>query len=364
MKNKKSARRKNPTRRGWIATAGAALATAPIKARAAEKLRLTLACWDYDRTRALMDGRIQVDGVDLTYLNLPVEETFFRMLRNSEFDACEMSLSSYVVSLFEANPRFTAIPVFPSRYFRHSCIYINASAGIRQPAGLIGKKVGTPEYQMTAPVWIRGILADEYKVPVSSVTYYTGGEEETGRSEKLALTLPPAIKVEQIGPTQTLSKMLESGEIDALHTARAPSTFYSNPNRVKRLFPDYARLEREYYAKTKIFPIMHTVIIRRDVYEKYPWVAQSLYKGFVQSQRITYADLHETAALKSMLPWLPEHVEEAEKTMGRDFWAYGYDPNVANLSTFLRYSFEQGLSQRLLSPRDLFAKESLEAFKI
>jgi 4,5-dihydroxyphthalate decarboxylase len=354
------------TRRKWMSTAGAGtmLAFAPVKLRAAEKLQLTLACWDYDRTRPLMDGRVQVDGADLTYLNLPVEETFFRMLRNAEFDASEMSLSSYVVSLFEDHPRFIAIPIFPSRFFRHSCVYVNAASGIREPKDLIGKKVGTPEYQMTAPVWIRGILSDEYKVPVASVTYYTGGEEEAGRGEKLPLSLPPAIRIMPIGPTQTLSKMLETGEIDALHTARAPSSFTSGSGNVRRLFPDYAEVERAYYQKTKIFPIMHTVVIRRDVYEKHPWVAQSLHKAFMQAQKIAYSDLHETAALKAMLPWLLPHVEETEKLMGRDFWQYGYDTNVNTLSTFLRYSHEQGLSKRLLAPKDLFAKESIEAFKV
>ena len=355
---------KNVSRRNMMAAAGVALAGAPAILRGAEKMRLTLACWDYDRTRALMDGRVQVDGVDLTYLNLPVEETFFRMLRNAEFDACEMSLSSYVVSLFEADPRFIAIPVFPSRYFRHSCIYVNANSGIREPKDLIGKKMGVPEYQMTAPVWIRGTLADQYGVPVNSVTYYTGGEEEPGRTEKLALSLPAGIKVEQIGPTQTLSKMLESGEIHALQTARAPSTYTGGTGKVRRLFPDYPAIEREYYAKTKIFPIMHTVVIRRSVYEKNRWLAQSLYKAFVQAQKIAYEDLRETAALKSMLPWLPQYIEETDRLMGRDFWQYGYEPNVNTLSTFLRYSFEQGLSKRLLTPKELFAPESLESFKI
>src|ERR1700747_2530075 len=158
------------------------------------KLRLTMACWNYDRTRALMEGRVPIDGVELNYLNLPVEETFFRMLRHREFEAAELSLSSYTVSLFRENPPFIAIPVFPSRFFRHSCIYVNADSGIREPKDLIGKRVGNPEYQMTAPVWIRGILADEHAVPVDAVTYLTGGEEEPGRSEKLNLDLPPSIK--------------------------------------------------------------------------------------------------------------------------------------------------------------------------
>src|SRR6478735_899284 len=172
------------------------------------RLNLTFACGDYDRTRALMDGTVQPDGIDLTYLDLPVEETFFRMLRHREFDVAEMSLSSYTVSMFHEPRRFVAIPIFPSRSFRHSCIYVNAGAGIREPKDLIGKRIGTPEYQMTAPVWIRGILAEHYGVPVDSVTYYTGGEEEPGRSEMQRLDLPPSIRTLPIGETQTLAQML------------------------------------------------------------------------------------------------------------------------------------------------------------
>jgi 4,5-dihydroxyphthalate decarboxylase len=326
------------------------------------KLRLSLGCWNYDRTRSLLEGRIQPDGIDLNYLNMPVEETFFRMLRNREFDVAEMSLSSYTVSLFRDSP-FIAIPVFPSRFFRHSCIYVNVNSGIKEPKDLIGKRIGNPEYQMTAPVWIRGVLQDEYGVPVNSVTYFTGGEEEPNRDEKLKLDLPPDIKVERIGPTQTLAAMLASGEIDALYTARMPSSFHTS-NTVKRLFPDFVPIEQDYFRRTKIFPIMHTVVIRRDIYEQNRWVAQSLYKAFCQAQQETYQDLYETAALKTMLPWLTAHVEEARREMGSDFWPYGFERNEATLSTFLRYSFEQGLSKKLLTPSQLFAPETLESFKI
>src|SRR5271165_5515619 len=328
------------------------------------KLRLSLACWNYDRTRGLLEGRIPVDGIDLTFLNLPVEETFFRMLRHQEFDAAEMSLSSYVLSLFADDPPFIAIPVFPSRFFRHSCIYINRNSGIREPKHLIGKRVGTPEYQMTAGVWIRGILSDEYGVPVSSTNYFNGGEEEPGRPEKLKLSLPPEIHLESIPADKTLSGMLDSGEIDALYTARMPSSFWRGSGTVKRLFEDYPAVEREYYQRTKIFPIMHTVVIRRDVYEKYPWVAQCLYKAFVHAQREVYQELYQTAALKYMLPWLIRHVEDTRTLMGQDFWPYGFEPNVLPLNTFLRYSYEQGLAKRLLKPEELFAAESLESFKI
>ncbi len=328
-------------------------------------LHLAFGCWDYDRMKALADGTVKPDGIDLTYLSMPVEETFFRMLRHHEFDVAEMSLSSYVFSLNDEPSPFVAIPVFPSRFFRHSCIFVSADSGIERPEDLIGKRVGTPEYQMTAGVWIRGILADEYGVPVDSVTYYTGGEEAPGRPEKLALHLPENIKVNPIGPDQTLSKMLEDGEIDALYTARAPSSFISGKSDgVRRLFPDFVDVERDYFEKTKIFPIMHTVVIRRDVYEENPWVAQSLYKAFIAAQKKTYDDLHATAALKVMLPWLTAELERTESIMGKDFWPYGLEANRHVLESFLRYSYEQGLASTLHRPEDLFVPETMESFVI
>ena len=326
------------------------------------KLNLTLACWNYDRTRAIQDGSVQPDGIDINYHDLPVEETFFRMLRHQEFDIAEMSLSSYTVSLFREPRRFVAIPIFPSRFFRHSCIYVNAKSGIRTPKDLIGKKVGVPEFQMTAPVWIRGTLDELYGVPVDSVTYYTGGEEEPGRSEKLALDLPANIKVQAIPDHKTLSQMLRDGEIDALHTARAPST-YDGKN-VVRLFENYGDVEKDYFRKTGLFPIMHTIAIRRDVYEQNRWVAQSLYKAFVEAQKKTYADLRETAVLKAMLPFLNWEVDQTIKEMGTNYWAYGLQDNEKVLSTFLKYHFECGLSKRLLKPEELFAPETHESFKI
>ena len=328
------------------------------------KLRLSLACWSYDRTRALQDGRVQPDGIALDYLDLPVEETFFRMLRHREFDVAEMSLSSYTLSLSKPSPAFVAIPVFPSRFFRHSCIYVHAASGIHEPKDLIGKRVGNPEYQMTAPVWIRGSLADEYQVPVDAVTYCTGGEEEPGRAEKIRLELPPSIRVEAIGPSDTLAAMLRDGAIDALYTARMPSSYREGDGRVRRLFDDYVARERDYFRRTRMFPIMHTVVIRRDVYERDRWIAQSLCKAFRAAQKIAYADLAETAALKVMLPWANAHAEDARDEMGDDFWPYGFEANRHVLSTFLRYHHEQGLSRRLFEPEELFAPESLESFRI
>ncbi|HVI33872.1 ABC transporter substrate-binding protein [Phenylobacterium sp.] len=328
------------------------------------RLSLTLACWDYDRTRALADGRVRPEGIDLNLIPLHVEETFFRMLRGREFDAAEMSLSSYAVSLMRDDPAFVAIPVFPSRFFRHSCIFVSAKSGIREPRDLVGKRVGVPEYQMTAPVWIRGILSDEYGVDPAGVSYFTGGEEEPGRDEKLKLDLPAQFSVTPIPAGKTLSQMLADGEIDALHTARTPSTFYSRPDDVRRLFPDFVAVEKAYFRRTGIFPIMHVIALRRDVYEANRWIAQSLFKAFAEAQAIAYENLRVTSAMISMLPWQVAAVEEAVAELGPDWWPYGFAKNRAVLDTFLRYHHEQGLSRRRLQPEELFAPETFEAFKI
>ncbi len=328
------------------------------------RLNLSFACWNYDRTRALMDGTVKVDGIDLNYLNLPVEETFFRMARFREFDLAEMSLSSYCVTLSRPDRPFVALPIFPSRFFRHSCIYVHANSGIREPKDLIGKRIASPEYQMTAPVWIRGILSDHYNVPVDAQPYLYGGEEEVGRIEKMKLELPPNIQVSPIGPHQTLSQMLHDGELDALYTARMPSSFLKGDGKVKRLFEDYPEVERRYYRETGIFPIMHTVVMRREVYEANRWIAQSLTKAFIEAQRHTYEDLKDTAALKAMLPWLSAYVDETQREFGDDWWPYGLEKNIKTLDTFTRYHHEQGLSPRKFDVHELFAPESLEAFKI
>jgi 4,5-dihydroxyphthalate decarboxylase len=286
------------------------------------------------------------------------------MLRHREFDVAEMSLSSYTLSLFSDHPPFIAIPVFPSRFFRHSCIYVHRGSNITQPKDLIGKRVGVPEYQITAAVWIRGILADQYEVPVGGPEYLSGGLENAGRPEKIKLSLPPSIRLRSIPPTETLSNMLASGAIDALYTARMPSTFAGANGKVARLFPDYDVVEREYFRATKIFPIMHTIVIRREVYEKNRWIVQSLCKAFAVAQAEVYEDLRETAALKTMLPWLTRHLEDTEEALGKEFWPYGLERNQNTLDIFLRYHFEQGLSKRLLQATELFAPESLESFKI
>jgi ABC-type nitrate/sulfonate/bicarbonate transport system substrate-binding protein len=326
---------------------------------------LTLACGDYDRTRALEEGSIRPDGIELTYLRLPVEETFFRMMRHREFEVAEMSLSSYAMSLQTDAPPFVAIPVFTSRMFRHGAVYCHTDAGLDTPEDLRGKRVGTPEFQLSAGVWVRGILAEHHGVPVESVTYFTGGQESPGRIEKAALGLPDGIEVVRIPAEATLSSMLADGEIDALYTPRIPAPFVQKDRRVKRLFPDVAAAEKDYYARTGIFPIMHVVVVRRDVYERHPWVAQSLSKAFTLAKDAAYGGLRDTSALRFMLPWLTSHLEEAQELMSTDYWSYGLtQANHRTLATFLRYHHEQGLSQKPLTPEELFAPESVESFVI
>jgi hypothetical protein len=322
---------------------------------------LTLACGDYDRTRALEEGSVRADGIELTYLRLPVEETFFRMLRHREFEVAEMSLSSYVISLQSDRSPFVALPVFTSRSFRHGSIYVNSEAGVTAPEELRGKLVGTPEFQLTAAVWARGILADHHGVPVDSVTYLTGGQEQPGRIEKAPLDLPGNIRVERIPADKTLSRMLAEGEIAALYTPRIPRPFVARDPRVRRLFSDVIAAEQAYYGTTKIFPIMHVVVVRRDVYDRYPWVAQSLYKAFVLAKEDARERLYDSSALRFMLPWLNQQLEQAEQLLGGDYWSYGLEANYHTLATFLRYHHEQGLSGSLVSPEELFAPESIES---
>ncbi|WP_329455118.1 ABC transporter substrate-binding protein [Streptomyces sp. NBC_01497] len=326
------------------------------------RLRLTMACGDYDRTRALYEDTIRPDGIDLTYLRLPVEETFFRMMRHQEFEVAELSLSSYVVSLRQDPSPFVALPVYTSRMFRHSSWYANADAGIESPEDLRGKVVGTPEFQLTACVWMRGIVGDRHGVPFDAYEHRTGGQETPGRIEKAKVDLGDSVKIRAVPRDRTLSQMLAEGEIDALVTPRVPSPFAQGDPRVKRIFPDVIGAEKAYYADTGIFPIMHVLVVRRDVYERHPWVAQSLYKAMLEAKQQAYTSMYDTSALRFTLPWLTPQLEEARALLGEDFWSYGLgEDNHRTLSTFLRYHHEQGLSDRLRTPEELFAPEALES---
>jgi len=328
------------------------------------KIRLTLSCWDYDRTRALQDGRVEVEGVDLTYLPLRVEETFWRMLRYGEFDVAEMSTGSFLMSRDKGSPRLIGIPVFPSKTFRHSCIYINTGSGIKKPADMTGKLVGVPEYQITMATWARGILQHEYGVLPEKMHWYTGGEETPGRQDKVQHKLPSNIDIQPIAGDKTLSGMLERGEIDAMISAHMPSPFVRRHPKVQRLIPNFREVEADYFKRTKIFPIMHTIVIREEFYEQHPWTAQSLFKAFNESKRICQDAMYEFSALKYMMAWSIDEMEKEREALGPDPWAYGLEANRHILETLVQYTHEQGLISKKLDVDSLFAKSTLEDFKI
>lgn len=325
------------------------------------RLRLTLACGDYDRTRALHDGTLSPEGIELVCLRLPVEDIFFRMARFAEFDAAELSLSSYLVSMTADGPgRFVAIPAFLSRSFRHSGIYIHHASGIAEPEDLVGRTVGLAEYQLTANVWIRGILAEHHGVPVASVRYRTGGLHAPGRREKLRLALPDDIELAPIPAGCTLSDMLAAGQLDAVYSPRTPQCFRAGHPAVRRLFSDVRAVEADYHRRTGVFPIMHVVVLRRDVYDANRWVARSLYRALVAARDHAWQGLDETAALRTMLPWLASEVEATQAILGKDYWTYGVAGNEKALATLIGYSHAQGLARRAFAPAELFAPETLE----
>lgn len=325
-------------------------------------LPLTVACWDYDRTRALREGTVRVEGCDVNYLPTAPEETFFRAFTGNEFDVTELSFSSYMVSRSRGTCPYLAVPVFPSRAFRHSAIYVRTDRGISRPQDLKGKVVGVPEYQITASLWVRGILQDEYGVSPSDLDWRTGGIEQPGRHEKLTIQ-PPGVRIVH-ATERSLSDMLADGEIDALVTARAPSCFMRGKPNVGRLFPNFRDEEKAYFAKTGIFPIMHVLGIRETLVEAHPWLPSSVYKAFEQSKAQCLRELEEVTALKVTLPWVAQEAEETRRLMGDDFWPYGVAENRKVLETLVRYSWEQGLSKRPLTVEELFAKSTLEITKI
>lgn len=328
------------------------------------KLPLTIACWDYDRTRALMDGRIAVEGCDATYLALAPEEVFFRAFRHHEFDVTELSFSTYMMLRARGACPYIAIPAFVSRAFRHSAIYVRTDRGIAAPADLKGRVVGVPEYQVTAALWVRGMLKDEYGLDPVDLDWRTGGVEDSGRHEKVELSLPKGVRVKPIADGMTLGGMLEAGEIDALIAPRAPSCFVRRVPGVGRLFADFRAVEKAYWAKTRIFPIMHVVGIRESLVQKNPWLPSSVFKAFAQAKGLAMPELFEVAALKYLLPWVTAEAEETRALMGDDFWPYGVDANRPTLDAITRYSHEQGLTPRPLSIEELFAASTRERYKV
>jgi 4,5-dihydroxyphthalate decarboxylase len=320
---------------------------------------ISLVCGAYDRTLPLVDGRVRAEGVDLTAVTLPVEEIFYRTISFQEFDVSELSFSSYMLTIARGNP-FVAIPVFPSRAFRHNGIYVDPSSGITSPEQLRGKVVGIPEYQVTAAVWIRGILAEHHGVPVDSVSYRVGGLFQAGRVEKVPIEVP-GVDIRPAPKDRTLGQMLVDGEIDAIYTPRVPPEYAAGDPRIARLFGDPRAVETDYFRQTGIFPIMHTVVIRRDVYEQNRWLATSLTKAFGAAKDAATSAFMETAAMSIALPFSYREVEDTVALMGKDYWPYGAEANRRTLETLVRYAYEQKLIPERYPIEQLFAPETLSS---
>ena len=320
-------------------------------------LKLKLACWDYDRTRPLIDGRVKPDGIDLEIEILRPRQAFQRMLDNKEFHVSELSLASYTALKGRGDCPFVAVPVALSKIFRHSCIYVRTGAGINKPEDLRGKRVGTSQWSSTGLVFMRGMLQHDFGLEARDMHWFMGGLNSFVEPPLIPLDLPEDIRLDLLSGRQTLEKMFEAGELDALLSLYIPNLFLEGRPNIARLFPNFREIEQDYYCRTRIFPIMHTVVLREDVYRAHPWAARSIYRAFVAARDLAVDGLYDTDALRLALPWLIDHVEEAWRIFGKDFWAYGLEPNRPTFEAVGRYVHEQGLAPRVVSADELFARD-------
>ena len=326
------------------------------------KLNLSVAVGPYDRTRALIDGAVQIDGVNPSCMTLSPEEIFFRAFRHAEFDICELSMSSFTVKTAQGGGPYVGVPAFVSRMFRHTSIYVRTDR-IKKPEDLKGKRIGVPEYQLTANVWARSFLEDDYGVKPSDIQWVRGGIEDAGRPEKISIKLPDDVKLEDAPAGKSISAMLAEGTIDAFMAPRPPSLPKNTPN-IGWLFPDPVATAKDYYKRTGIFPIMHIVGVRRTLAEQHPWLPGAVFKAFEQSKAHAMELLSDTSATKVTLPFIEERLAEARELMGEDFWSYGIEPNRKTLESFLRQHHREGLSARLVTPEEMFHPGTHESFKL
>ena len=324
-------------------------------------LELSLACQNTDRTRALLDGRVMIDGCRVNFISGTAEEIFQRAFRHEEFDISELSLSTHLLTTARREGRYIGLPAFVSRAFRHSSIYIRNDRDIDSPEGLRGRRVGVPDFQQTAGVWVRGMLAEEYGVNTQDIHWLTGGLEQPGRQVRMPLDLPRQIRVEPIGSGKTLSGMLAAGEIDAVISPRAPSAFGREGN-VRRLFKDYRDAEEAYFRKTRLFPIMHLMGIRRKLVEQHPWLPVNVYAAFVKARALALSELTVIDTLRVTHPWIAEEVGRVKALMGDAYWSYGIEENKSEISAILRYAEADGLTRGIVPLDELFASATFDGF--
>jgi len=324
------------------------------------QLQLSIALGSYDHTRDVTDGRIPVEGVDLLPLTLPIEEIFYRFVKFREFDISELSFGKYVALRSQGDESFIALPVFISRAFRHSSIYVAANSGLTDLTQLRGKSVGVPEWAQTASVYSRGLLAYQAGVPLNEVDWVQAGVNNPGRGEKVKLKLPAGLRY-RAEPTKSLNDMLLAGEIAAAFSARPPRSLGDG---IVRMYPDYAAREETYFRETGVFPIMHVLAVRGELLKAHPWLAMNLYKAFTAAKDASMARLSDITAAHAPFAWLAEYAARMRGLFGADFWPYGIEPNRPTLEAFLRYAYEQGVCHRLLTPEEIFPREVQSSFKV
>jgi 4,5-dihydroxyphthalate decarboxylase len=312
-----------------------------------------------DRTRALQLGEVAPKGIDLDFKVFHPNELFRRVAQHAEFDVAEMSTSTYMMMRADGDDRLIGIPVFLSRAFRHNMIFVNTEAGIDRPEDLRGKRVGLEEYQQTASLWVRAILEHEYGVAPGEVEWIQGAFEAPGYEERRPHDAPEGVSLQQVAEGKAIAELFEAGEIDAVLTFN-PHRFQDAAPRIRRLFPNYHEVEREYYERTRFFPIMHTMVMRRQIYEENPWASVSMLEAFVESKRLGSERLGYIGALAVSLPWIEEHLTEVTALFGADAFPYGFAQNRTILDAMTMYSYEQGLTSRKLSPEELFAPETID----
>jgi 4,5-dihydroxyphthalate decarboxylase len=313
-------------------------------------LDLMAAFGDYDRTGILERGTIRPEGINLRVLRMRPLEIFFRMSRYQEFDASEMSMGTHCYHLGTGESPFVGIPAFPSRAFRHAMVYFNVDSGIEKPENLNGKCIAIPEWGITAIVWIVGILSEEYGLDIGSIDWLAA------REPRVPIQLPAGVRIRYLKPDQTLSGLLNSGEVDAALSHQIPECFAAGSPKVKRLFPDYKSQEIEYYRRTGIHPIMHCVVLRKDVYQRYPWALQSLYRALLAARQHTIEALSDAGAYSAMIPFLPAVMDETRQIFGKEFWPYGVKANQTPLEKLILYAHQQGLTPHILEVEELFGK--------
>jgi 4,5-dihydroxyphthalate decarboxylase len=312
-----------------------------------KKLPLTLACGDYEIVRALKEGTVEPDGIELTILtDMDSTTRHWRFLRNRDFDMAETSCSSYIVARDQGAP-FTALPVFLHRRFRHGFVFINTAKGISKPTDLIGRKVGVKSFQVTAGHWMRGILEHEYGVPHKAIEWFAELDEDVD------FTPLADLRLTRLPHDKSVEAMLSEGEIDALIHSDIIKPLLDNDPRVGRLWPDYKTEEIRYYQKTGIFPIMHVMGIKQEIVNRHPWVAINMFQAFEKSKALAMQRLNNPRIVP--LAWYSAAWEEQQRLLGPDPWEYGLtDKNRHTLATIAGYSYEQGLTKRKWTPDELF----------